>query len=156
MGPRYSSSIPRIVPFCITSTLPSRTKLRAASRVADMRLLQSTEMSPRLAIPRGISLGQHVFPTCLFWSRFIISCLSFSSNAVSKYLDFLFSVAVWFDGGSSTIFCFFDPLLLVALFRFIIDFDTDVPSTKKSSRILLDFPSSSKTTPSSSSKRLFF
>lgn len=158
MGPRYSSSTPRILPFCITSISPSRARHRAASLVGCMRLLQSIDerISPRLDNPRGISLGQHVFPVCLFCSRFSISSLSVSSDTdVSKYLDLCFFVAAGLDCGSS-IFCFLDPFKLVELFVFVADSVVVAGSTKKSYRILLLFPLSSNTIPSCSSKRLFF
>jgi len=160
MGPRYSSSFPRTLPFCITSIRSSRTRLRAAYLVGPMRLLHSMDegISPRFANPRGISLGQQVFPTVLFCSRLSISSLSFSSGTVAKYLDFLFVVAVWFDAGSS-VFRFLDPLPLplAVLVGFVVaEFVTDADSTKKSFRILLLLPSFSNIIPSSSSMRFFF
>jgi len=141
----------------MTSILPSWTKLRAASRVGDMRLLHSTEegISPRFANPRGISLGQHVFPTCLFWSKPNISCLSLSSDIVSKYLD-LDLVFDDFFGACSCIFCLLGSLLPASpSCDFGVDF-VEEEVTKKSFRILLHLPSSSNTIPSSSKRRLFF
>jgi len=78
-GPRYSSSTPNTEPFCLTSILPSCTKLLAASLVGSIRSRQSKKPkgnSPRFAIARGISLGQHVFVFCLLCNRASISALS--------------------------------------------------------------------------------
>lgn len=82
IGPRYSSSTPNTDPFCITSILPSCTKLLAASLVGSIRSRQSkipTCNSPRFASARGISLGQHAFPACLLCRRASISALSCAS-----------------------------------------------------------------------------
>jgi len=157
-GPVHSSSVLRTCPFCTTSILPSRAKIRATSRVGDMRLLHATEkgISPRLANPRGISLGQHVFGF-LFSSTFSISCFSVSSSTVSKYVDVLFVVA---DSCTATaafsVFHLFALLAASTVGGANPAFDTAAVSTKKSSRILLRFPPSSKSIPSSSNIHLFF
>lgn len=167
MGPRYSSSLPRTFPLCITSILPSRAKLRAASLVSGIRPLHSVGggISSLLDSPRGISLGQHVFPTSLFWSRFRISPLSLSSDTALKYFDFPFALVVDWNslGCDASIFRFFAvPLRQGGTFGFVAGFDTDADddddddsSTKNSPGILLLSPPSPNTIPSSSSKRRF-
>src|SRR6056300_546903 len=89
IGPRYSCSFDNTFPFCITSTVPSLTKLRAATLVGSIKLLQSTpgDSSPRLDNARGISLGQHVFPKARLFSKSRISFLSISSVISSTIVD---------------------------------------------------------------------
>lgn len=72
MGPLYGSSVSNTFPFCITSSLPSRTSALAASRVGSINSLQFC-----FRIRRGISLGQHVFPL----SRVLRSFKIFSFNS---------------------------------------------------------------------------
>ncbi|KAL7526231.1 hypothetical protein ACHAWF_001687, partial [Thalassiosira exigua] len=161
IGPRYSSSTPTTLPLCTTSILPSRARDRAASRVGPMRLLQSADggISPRLDRPRGISLGQHVFPACRFSSSARISRLSAPSDVASKYFDVLrlpaagplssldaaplavhFGIPAWSEGADDGAG---------------VDVDSRPDSTKNSFRIFLLPPPSSNPIPSSSSIRLF-
>jgi hypothetical protein len=139
IGPRYSSSQPRTFPRCITSTLPSQTKVLVAFLVGCMKSLQSIHdgITPRFESLRGISLGQQVFPTCRSWSVVSISCLSVSSDTSRvKYFDF-----------ASSNFRSLDPLGVP------IDIVMSSDATKNSFRIL-QLPVSNNT-PSSWSNRFF-